>query len=62
VAAVIALKPEHQLDLPTLREWSKQKLAPYAIPTELKIVEAIPRNQMGKVNKKELLKTLFVVK
>ncbi|NXD13759.1 ACSF3 synthetase, partial [Nothocercus nigrocapillus] len=34
-------------------------MAPYAIPTELVVVEEIPRNQMGKVNKKELLQRFY---
>lgn len=34
-------------------------MAPYAIPTELIVVEEIPRNQMGKVNKKELLQRFY---
>jgi malonyl-CoA/methylmalonyl-CoA synthetase len=29
------------------------------VPSELLLVEEIPRNQMGKVNKKELLKQLY---
>ncbi|KAG7256793.1 hypothetical protein CRUP_017544, partial [Coryphaenoides rupestris] len=30
-------------------------MAPYTIPTALLVLDQIPRNQMGKVNKKELL-------
>ncbi|NXE68442.1 ACSF3 synthetase, partial [Calcarius ornatus] len=37
----------------------RDTMAPYAIPTELIVVEEIPRNQMGKVNKKELLKRFY---
>jgi malonyl-CoA/methylmalonyl-CoA synthetase len=29
------------------------------VPSELLLVEEIPRNQMGKVNKKDLLKQLY---
>ena len=42
-----------------LREFGKKRMAPYAIPTIVKIVEDIPKNAMGKVNKKELIKTIF---
>lgn len=62
MAAVLVLEPEKELTLADLRSWCKQKLAPYAIPTELKIVEAVPRNHMDKINKKEILKTIFKVK
>ncbi|KAJ8785958.1 hypothetical protein J1605_006918 [Eschrichtius robustus] len=34
-------------------------LAPYAVPSELLLVEEIPRNQMGKVNKQDLVRQLY---
>jgi non-ribosomal peptide synthetase component E (peptide arylation enzyme) len=34
-------------------------MAPYKIPSILKIVDTIERNAMGKVNKKEVLKQYF---
>lgn len=34
-------------------------LAPYAVPSELLLVEEIPRNQMGKVNKRDLVRQLY---
>lgn len=34
-------------------------LAPYAVPSELLLVEEIPRNQMGKINKKDLVRQFF---
>lgn len=47
------------LDLPQLQLWAKERLAPYKIPTRLEIWEAMPRNAMGKVNKKELKNLLM---
>ncbi|RUS32694.1 hypothetical protein BC938DRAFT_474571 [Jimgerdemannia flammicorona] len=45
------------LDLPTLRDYFKPRMAHYKIPTMMKIVDGqLPRNVMGKVNKKELVK------
>ncbi|KAG0456464.1 hypothetical protein HPP92_024252 [Vanilla planifolia] len=46
------------IGLEELQKWSKERLAPYKIPTKLFIWDAIPRNAMGKVNKKELKKLL----
>uniref|UniRef100_A0A1D1YSF3 4-coumarate--CoA ligase n=1 Tax=Anthurium amnicola TaxID=1678845 RepID=A0A1D1YSF3_9ARAE len=46
------------LSLEELRIWSKDKLAPYKIPTRLLLWDSLPRNAMGKVNKKELKKLL----
>ncbi|KAG8379973.1 hypothetical protein BUALT_Bualt07G0145200 [Buddleja alternifolia] len=50
------LKPA--LTLQELTVWAKEKLAPYKIPTRLLLWESLPRNAMGKVNKKELKKRL----
>lgn len=46
------------ISLEELREWAKDKLAPYKLPTRLFLWESLPRNAMGKVNKKELKKVL----
>lgn len=37
----------------------REHMAPYSIPTGLVLVDAMPRNQMGKVNKKDLLRHFF---
>ena len=47
------------LDLEYINENCSDKMAKYKIPTQLKIVHQIPKNAMGKVNKKELKSTLF---
>ncbi|XP_006860328.1 PREDICTED: acyl-CoA synthetase family member 3, mitochondrial [Chrysochloris asiatica] len=59
VTAVVTLHDGHSLSLQELREWARGMLAPYAVPSELLLVEEIPRNPMGKVNKKELLHQLY---
>ncbi|KAJ1285503.1 hypothetical protein BS78_03G284200 [Paspalum vaginatum] len=46
------------LTLEALKSWSKDKLAPYKIPTRLYLWDSLPRNAMGKVNKKDLKKSL----
>jgi malonyl-CoA/methylmalonyl-CoA synthetase len=58
VAAVLAPKASGEA-LPTLAElrvWARDVMAPYKVPAQLRTVDAIPRNAMGKVNKKELAK------
>ncbi|KIX07014.1 uncharacterized protein Z518_04990 [Rhinocladiella mackenziei CBS 650.93] len=42
-----------------MRRALKDKLANYKIPQELKVVESIPRNAMGKINKKSLVTDVF---
>lgn len=59
VAALIVLKPGKQLDLEVLRTFAKTLLPEYAAPSVLKLVNEIPKNTMGKVNKKDIIKTYF---
>ncbi|XP_037671566.1 malonate--CoA ligase ACSF3, mitochondrial isoform X2 [Choloepus didactylus] len=59
VAAVVALRDGHLLSHGELKEWARGLLAPYAVPSELLLVDEVPRNQMGKINKRELARLLF---
>lgn len=56
VTAVVQLQRGASLSLAELKAWAREHMAPYTIPTGLVVVEEMPRNQMGKVNKKDLLK------
>ena len=49
VAAAVVLRPATTLDLEALRAWAKERLAPYKVPTLLRVVDELPRNAMGKV-------------
>jgi malonyl-CoA/methylmalonyl-CoA synthetase len=51
VAAAIVLNNSNALDLESLRSWAKERLAAHKIPSRLLVVEALPRNAMGKVIK-----------
>lgn len=59
VAAAMVLKDGHTLSIDELRDWAEDKMIPYHIPKIRKILEEMPRNAMGKVNKKDLVKTVF---
>lgn len=59
VVAVISVKDPESFNVPRLLVWLEQKLPKQAIPKEVKIVQEIPRNAMGKINKKELIQTLY---
>jgi malonyl-CoA/methylmalonyl-CoA synthetase len=54
VAAAVLLAPGAAIDLESMRAWAKQRLAPYKVPTLLRVVDQLPRNPMGKVQKPEL--------
>ncbi|KAJ7557347.1 hypothetical protein O6H91_05G123100 [Diphasiastrum complanatum] len=49
-----ARKLESVLTLEELKSWAQERMAPYKVPHQLRIWESLPRNAMGKVNKKEL--------
>jgi malonyl-CoA/methylmalonyl-CoA synthetase len=51
VAAAVVLKDSGVLDLPTLRAWGKEFLAAHKLPSRLLVLDALPRNAMGKVMK-----------
>eukprot|EP00440_Ansanella_granifera_P044894 gb/GFBE01048655.1/.p1 GENE.gb/GFBE01048655.1/~~gb/GFBE01048655.1/.p1 ORF type:complete len:575 (+),score=152.72 gb/GFBE01048655.1/:1-1725(+) len=55
VTAVCVLEKDAKLELKELRDWGKERLASYKVPQELEIVTELPRNQMGKLEKKKIL-------
>ncbi|CAK7239870.1 MAG: hypothetical protein STHCBS139747_001305 [Sporothrix thermara] len=65
VGAVVVLqtKGEHAVSkwsVMDMRRALKNRLVNYKIPQVLRIVESIPRNAMGKINKKQLVAQVFV--
>lgn len=46
-------------DLENFRQWCIKNMTSYEIPTLFKFVQEIPRNSLGKVNKKDVVKTFF---
>ena len=51
VAAAVVLNDGEDLDLPTLRTWARELLAAHKLPSRLLVLDALPRNAMGKVMK-----------
>ncbi len=51
VGAAVKLRPGQALDLAPLREWCRARLAIYKAPSRLLVLDALPRNAMGKVLK-----------
>jgi acyl-CoA synthetase (AMP-forming)/AMP-acid ligase II len=55
VCAVIATKPGTSITLPELVEYlSRQEIASYKLPERLEVREALPRNPLGKILKRDL--------
>lgn len=66
VAAIVVLREAVKMEdekalLDSLREFGAANLAPYKLPTVVKVLPEMPRNAMGKVNKKQLRKDIFGV-
>ena len=56
VCAALVLKSGNDLSLETLRNWAKERLAVYKVPSKIIVVEELPRNAMGKVTKPSVAK------
>ncbi|XP_055930889.1 malonate--CoA ligase ACSF3, mitochondrial-like [Argiope bruennichi] len=54
VTAIIVFKKGKEVSDAELKTWCKQYIPPYTVPSIIKHVNAIPRNVLGKVNKKEM--------
>ena len=59
VCAALVLARDGALTLEQLRDWSRERLAPYKMPSRMIELTELPRNAMGKVVKPDLTK-LFV--
>lgn len=60
VAVIVAKRPNNTNDLTIdkIRQYGKQQLPNYSLPDSVTLLEQIPRNAMGKVNKKELARLI----
>jgi len=54
VMAIVVLKESASLDHEQLKQWCEGKMSSYKIPKGLRIIDALPRNAMGKVTKPDL--------
>ena len=52
--------PEHSVSInEQLRDWAKDLLPSYSLPSLMTVMPELPKNAMGKVSKKELVKAAF---
>jgi len=59
VLGAVVVSSEQGISLEKIQEWAKDKMPKYLIPKKLKLMSELPKNHMGKVNKKQLLKIAF---
>jgi len=60
VAAAVVTRNACALELEELRVWAKQRIAAHKVPSRLLLLDALPRNAMGKVTK-PAIRSLFEV-
>ena len=58
VTAFVALKEGTALEFDSLKSWCEGRMSSYKIPKHLKLVDALPRNAMGKITKPSLKELL----
>jgi len=56
VALAVVLNEGQNLDLPSLRGWAMNLLSTHKVPSRLLVLDALPRNAMGKVVKPSIAK------
>jgi malonyl-CoA/methylmalonyl-CoA synthetase len=56
VLAVVVADPGRALDPAAVRAAARERLAGFKVPKRIEVVDALPRNAMGKVTKAELRK------
>lgn len=54
VKAFVVVEPGQTLTLKEMRTFGKEKMAVYKVPTDLEIVETLPKTMVGKVLRREL--------
>jgi len=59
IGAAVAVEPGAGLDEGALTEHLRAHISRYKLPKVFRFVDALPRNAMGKVNKRDLLQSLF---
>ena len=56
VKAWVVLKPGERLDEEDVRQWCRQHLAPYKVPSQVEFRGELPRTLVGKVLRRELVR------
>jgi malonyl-CoA/methylmalonyl-CoA synthetase len=59
VTAAVVLREGAELSIEGLRAWARSRLVAYKIPQSLVVMAALPRNAMGKVEKKRLIEIVL---
>jgi long-chain acyl-CoA synthetase len=55
VKAFVVLKPDAAATAKEIRDFCKENLAPYKVPTQVEFIEELPKTQVGKVLRRVLV-------
>ena len=58
-AVSVAIVTNKKFSREDLRNWAKDRMAPYKVPQKMQLVDALPLNSMGKVIKPEV-RNIFI--
>lgn len=58
VAAAVVSASGIKIDVDDLRAWARQRLAAHKVPRQVRTVDELPRNAMGKVFKPDIVRLL----
>jgi acyl-CoA synthetase (AMP-forming)/AMP-acid ligase II len=53
--AFVVLEPGASVEAGALREWCRPRMAAYKVPAGVTVVDALPRNEIGKLLRQELV-------
>ena len=56
VSVGVTLRGQKEMNYESLRRWAKDRLAFYKVPKQMLVLEELPRNSMGKVQKQTLVR------
>jgi len=56
VKAWVVLKPGESLSVEEIRDWCKERLAPFKVPTSIEFRDELPKTTVGKILRRELVR------
>jgi acyl-CoA synthetase (AMP-forming)/AMP-acid ligase II len=52
--AYLVVEPDIRIDTDALRDWCRERMAPYKVPAGVTVLDELPRNEIGKLLRQDL--------